>query len=261
MQKKYRMYIDEVGNADLKNALDENLRYLSLTGVILSLNHVKEYLSPSIESLKEKFFESHPDEPVILHRKEIVNQHIPFQSLRDDSIREEFNKSILELFSKAEYTVITVVIDKQELNLKYEKSWKYEPYHYCLAVLLERYALFLKRNNFVGDVMAESRGGKEDTRLKKSFKKLYDDGTDFIDSTTFQKYLTSCELKIKPKKNNIAGLQLCDLLAHPSRREILLENNKMSDNRKDLMAEKICKILETKYDKVSGKVYGKKLLP
>ena len=37
-------------------------------------------------------------------------------------------------------------------------------------------------NNCVGDVMFESRGGKEDLRLKKSFRRLMDHGTNFIES-------------------------------------------------------------------------------
>ena len=46
------------------------------------------------------------------------------------------------------------------------RTWRYDPYHYCLAVMLERYVLFLERTKGIGDIMAESRGGKEDNRLK-----------------------------------------------------------------------------------------------
>ncbi|MBP9888684.1 MAG: DUF3800 domain-containing protein [Leptospiraceae bacterium] len=114
---KYRMYVDEVGNADLKNASDENQRFLSLTGVILSLEHVQNFLNPQMENLKAKYF------------------------------------------------------------------------------------------------------------------------------------------------NSLSGLQLCDLIAHPSRREILLENKKIIDTRKDIFGDKISEILKSKYDSVKGKIYGKKLLP
>jgi hypothetical protein len=40
--------------------------------------------------------------------------------------------------------------------------WRYDPYYYCLALLLERFTFFLEQRNAVGDVLAESRGGKED---------------------------------------------------------------------------------------------------
>jgi hypothetical protein len=60
-------------------------------------------------------------------------------------------------------------------------------------------------------------------------------------------------------------LQLADLIAHPSRREILIENNLLVDNR-DIFGDQICAILrQSKYlrhhrtGKITG--YGKKLLP
>ena len=69
----FRIYIDEVGNNDLKSSIDVNHRYLSLTGVIFDTDYAGKFLTPKIEELKSKHFGSHPDEPVILHRKEIIN--------------------------------------------------------------------------------------------------------------------------------------------------------------------------------------------
>jgi hypothetical protein len=93
---KYRMYVDEVGNPDLESSHNPNHRFLSLTGVIISLEYVKEILHPEIEVLKAKHFGSHPDEPVILHRKELINAKFPFQALKEATIREAFDKELLE---------------------------------------------------------------------------------------------------------------------------------------------------------------------
>ena len=65
--KKYRMYVDEVGNSDLKSSTDPNHRFLSLTGVIIELEYVKTAFHNQLETLKSDFFISHPDEPVIFH--------------------------------------------------------------------------------------------------------------------------------------------------------------------------------------------------
>jgi len=35
------MYVDEVGNADLRSSNDPNYRFLSLTGVAIELGHVE----------------------------------------------------------------------------------------------------------------------------------------------------------------------------------------------------------------------------
>lgn len=133
-----------------------------------------------------------------------------------------------------------------------------------MAVMLERFILFLSYNNQRGDVMFESRGGKEDKKLMNSFRMLYRNGTDYISADLWQERLTSGELKVKPKKANIAGLQLADLIAHPSRREILLEYKVISKDR-DTFGDMICSILrENKYLRSqNGQIqeYGKKLLP
>lgn len=78
---KYRLYVDEVGNSDLKSSDNPIHRFLSLTGVIIELDYVSKTLFPEIESLKSKYFDSHPDDPIILHRKEIVNAKYPFEAL------------------------------------------------------------------------------------------------------------------------------------------------------------------------------------
>lgn len=84
---KYRMYIDEVGNPDLKSSENPLHRFLSLTGVIIELGYVSETLFPDIENLKVKYFKSHPDDPIILHRKELVNAKYPFKTLKDEKVK------------------------------------------------------------------------------------------------------------------------------------------------------------------------------
>lgn len=139
---KYRIYIDEVGNPDLECSDDPNHRFLSLTGVILELGYVQEVLHPQMEALKVKFFRSHPDEPVIFHRKELLNAKPPFECLRDPMVRNAFDQQLLQLLAAWEYTVVTVCLDKKKHKETYA-VWRYDPYHYCLAVLMERFVSFL----------------------------------------------------------------------------------------------------------------------
>ncbi len=263
-KNKFRLYIDEVGHH--KGYKDEHIigqRYLSLTGIIFDLKYVADVVAPSIEKLKSEFFHSHPDDPVILHRKEIINKKPPFESLKDKEIEMRFNNKILKLFLDLDYTVLTVVLDKKEFMDQYS-VWHHHPYHYCLKVMVERFVLFLEANELKGDVMCESRGGKEDKQLKQSFNRLWNIGTDYVSNEKFQKYLTSCQLKVKPKISNIAGLQIADLLAYPSLKSILFEKNHYKKSH-DTFGEKIVTILENgKYyqghnEKICG--YGKKWLP
>lgn len=253
---KYRIYIDEVGNSDLKSSANEDHRFLCLTGVIFSLDYVRKILQPELESLKAKYFDSHPDEPIILHRKELVHKKPPFHSLLNPQISKAFNEEFLQLLAKWDYKVIGVVIDKQEHNSNYASTWKYDPYHYCQEILLERFKLFLNIQNAVGDVMIESRGGKEDLRLKKSFRVLMEKGTNYLKPEELNQRLTSKELKVKAKGANIAGLQMADLIAHSVRR-FAFKNIFKRDDEKTTFSDDIIDILVAgKFFKYKGRIYG-----
>lgn len=258
MKTKYRMYIDEVGNPDLGSCDNPLHRFLSLTGVIIDLEYVRNVLHPQMEKLKADYFGSHPDDPVILHRKEILNAKHPFEILRDQEARNRFDHEILLLIENCKYTVISVCLDKKSHKDTYQ-VWRYDPYHYCLAIMLERFTFFLEQTHATGDVMAESRGGKEDIRLKKSFLKLWLDGTEYLSPGRFHNVLTSKQLKVKLKANNISGLQLADIIAHPSRNEILHEN-KLFERPIPPFGEKIITILQNKYYQHDGKIFGKKFI-
>lgn len=255
---KYRLYVDEVGNPDFGSCHNNNHRFLSLTGVILDLEHVQEVVHPEMEKLKEDFFEHHPDEPLILHRKEILNAKPPFENLKDENIRDKFNQKFLDLLKSWDYSIITVCIDKRMHQEKYTE-WRFEPYHYCLEVLLERYLYFLDSVGQKGDAMAESRGGKEDRKLKEVYLRLWQNGTHYLAGERFQDCFTSKQLKIKAKANNISGLQLADLVAHPSRNEILHERG-LLERELAPFAEDVIKILQGKYYVQHGKMHGKKFL-
>ncbi len=218
----YRIYIDEVGNHDLRHAEDINERFLSLTGVIIASATIRNVVAPEMVRLKEEVFEPDPDEPVIFHRRDIVKRRGPFKILDEPDKRRAFDEALIAALTRWEYNVVTVVIDKLAHRDQY-KVWIAHPYHYCLQVLLERFLLFLQDHDGHGDVMVESRGGKEDKKLKDSFRRLYNQGTVCIGAGDFHRRFTSAELKVKPKAANVAGLQISDLVAYPSRREILHE--------------------------------------
>lgn len=211
----YRLYIDETGNADLQASRDPNHRYLSLTGVIVHRDHVTLALTPRLNELKNEIFRPDPDEPIIFHRKDIIQRNRPFHVLRDTELAKTFDEKLLTLLDECDFGAITVVMDKLE-HLQRYNVWRYNPYHYCLEVLLERYVLWLKRHGAKGDVMGEVRGKYFDSRLEKAFAHLHKHGTSFVRRDVMQRHLTSNKIKLKTKVKNISGLQIADLLAHPS---------------------------------------------
>lgn len=256
------MHIDEVGNSDLGSSQDPNHRYLSLTGIIIDLNIVRDQLFPSFEYLKQNFFDSHPDNPVIFHWKELVNKNYPFHSLRKLETEKAFNAEFLDSLKRLEFVAITTVIDKLEHCQRYQ-VWRHDPYHYCMEILVERYAKWLDKRRLNGDIMIEARNKTVDRRLKESFRRICSRGTSYTEPELFGSTFTSSELKIEPKYKNIPGLQLADLIAHPSFKAMLASRNRqpVASN----FGGEIVRILrKSKYDRSpSGRIdgWGTKWLP
>lgn len=259
MSKRYRLYFDESGDHTYHVADDPAKRYLGLTGIIIEVEYYRTTFQPALEALKQKHFPHSPDEPIILHRKELLNRSGPFGRLREPGAVAAFNADLLNFFESQQYIVITVVIDKRSHVERYGQA-AFHPYHYGAAAMLERYCGFLNFYNAQGDVMGESRGGQEDRRLKEAYHTVFVAGTLWRDARFFQRALTSGEVKLKPKSANIAGLQIADLLAFPSKQEVLLEKGLILDPG-DTFGQEVTRRLANKYnrhlfqDRIQG--YGK----
>ncbi|MEW5825539.1 MAG: DUF3800 domain-containing protein [Candidatus Bipolaricaulota bacterium] len=261
----YRLYVDEVGNSSLRvgDPNNENDRFLSLTGVAVRGDYALASFVPEMDALKRRFFQTDPDVPVILHRTDMLNRKWPFTELQDPATESAFYVALNERLAAWEYAVVSVVIDKHRQKNLYQ-VWQANPYHYCMKVLLERYVMFLQGGSATGDVMVESRQAKDDFKLKESYKRLYISGTERIAATSFQRRLSSKELKVKPKSANIAGLQLADLLACGAQRGILSEVGLPSRSNHGFDSDvwallEGAKFIRDRDGKTLG--FGKKLLP
>lgn len=256
---KYRLYVDEVGDPGLKRFNHPADRFLSLTGVIAESDYVRRHIHPELEEIKARYFDSHPDEPVVLHRREMVNCSGAFQALADTETRAAFDKDLLGLLKGWDYQVVTVCLDKQAF-IASGLAGDNDPYHYCLDALVETYGDWLLRRNDRGDVMAEARRGKDDIRLKKHYRALQIHGAKSISPTELQRVLTSRELKVRTKEANISGLQVADLLAHPSRNGIL-DERKLLGRLLGTYAARISAVLAQKYCCDGDGRMGKRFLP
>ncbi len=261
-RKRYRLYVDESGDHTYQATSEPGKRYLGLAGVVVESDYYRTRFHPELEKLKQYHFPHSPDEPVILHRKEIVNKGGPFWRLRDTQKEAAFNADLLAFLSAQSYVVIAVVIDKVAHFERYGSS-AWHPYHYCLTAMLERYAGILNFHNAEGDVMAESRGATEDRRLAEAYLRLYTGGTYFHGANFFQAAFTTKSVKLKPKQANIAGLQVADLLAHPCKLQVLDDEGLLPEGLPPF-ARRVTQAIAGKYNQqvYEGRVrgYGKMLL-
>lgn len=261
---RYRLYLDESGDHvfhDEKRLREPGHRYLALVGCWFAQGAAYVGFHSRLEDLKQKHFPHSPDEPLILHRKEIMNCSGPFWRLRDEGTRAAFDDDLCALIAEADFTLIGVCIDKLALKGQYPQP--FHPYHLALGFLLERYCGWLNHLNRAGDLTAESRGRAEDIRLRNAYQHIWVHGDRYHNADFFQRALTSREAKLDKKSANIAGLQLSDLLAHVVRDDILkghghLESTAAFDTR-------MIAAVEGKYNRhlYDGRIegYGKVLFP
>ncbi len=258
---RYRLYIDESGDHAYNRLEVQPYRYLALLGIWFQQADDYNNFSDSLERLKRSVFGHHPDEPVILHRKDIIKKKGPFVKLRDAKIRESFDDGLLKIVHEANFRMVCILIDKKKHKEKYINPL--HPYHYCLLAMLERYCGWLNYKNAVGDVMAESRGRVEDFQLKREYQEFYKAGTQYCGVTTARKVLTSKEIKLKSKAANIPGLQLADILAYPVKQAMLLDKGCI-DNPGDNFGKRLYEVAKGKFNKneQTGQIdgYGKKWL-
>jgi len=224
---RYRLYLDESGDHTYNLLEDPAHRYLGLLGVWFHQTNDYVSFADDLERLKRDVFGPRPDKPVILHRSDIINRKGPFGMLRETNVQARFNEGFLEVLSRARFRMVCVVIDKQSHLSRYRSP--FHPYHYCLAAMLDRYSGWLNYKNAVGDVIAESRGGEEDLQLKQAYGRVYESGTLMSDRQHHQRALSSKDIKIQPKRANIAGLQLADVLAYPLKQAWLAEKGLIPD--------------------------------
>lgn len=255
MRYMYRLYVDEVGTDDLSGLHKDKHRYLSLTGIAMEYRHARDFLEPSFNEIKAELFDQDPDAPIIFHRSDILGGKGPFEKIRtDETFRKKFNESMHYVFLKTNYKVITVVIDKGWMLE--QKHWKNtHPYHFLMEVLTEKYVQFLERHKAKGDIMPESRKGK-DGLLQNASDNVRERGTDYVSSERIKQSIPARALKFRCKPDNIAGLQLCDLLAHPS--HMFVRERQKHDVSPGPFAKQVFDILRNqKYDRSSyGRIEG-----
>lgn len=262
IKDRYRLYIDESGDHNVNGSKKPQDIYLGVTGIMIQDSVSNKDLHIEMEAIKTELFDQKPGNPVIFHRDEIIGKKGIYAKLWDPELREEFDNRLLSLLDNQRYIIISTVLNKTNHKERYQDR-AINPYNYCLDLLIERYCGLLRYLGAVGDVLAESRGKRENRLLEQEYAELYQFGTHYCDFCVVQSTLTSSQIKIKDKSENIDGLQLADILAYPCKQDILIESKIIPDDRTKY-EDQISGVISSKYNKnyFSGRVwgYGKKII-
>lgn len=107
----HRLYFDESGVHSFVRLESPHDRYLALCGVVFEDAAYRTF-QDGWEKMKRAFFKGDPDEPIILHRKEIMGRSGIFSVLEDDTRRAEFDAAFLEIVGATPFVGLIVVVDK-----------------------------------------------------------------------------------------------------------------------------------------------------
>lgn len=206
------LFIDESGDHVL-DKVDREYPLFVLVGVLVRKDEYARQLVPSLVELKLKHFGS---DASVLHEREIRKALPPFAFLRDQARRSAFLADVSAVIASAPATVVAAAIKKEELKRSY--SWPASPYDLALSFVLERMHLELtKSRGLTGGrtrAIVEARGAKEDADLELEFRRICDGGNYCREQLQF-------DIEFVRKENNVAGLQLADLMARPIGRHVL----------------------------------------
>jgi hypothetical protein len=228
----WRLYIDESGHHSYKEVADLDKRYLGITGVLMMKDKYRAEAKPNLEQLKDSIFRYDPDDPPILVRSLIRGRKKWFYVLQDQLLNTKWEHGLLSYLSSLKgYTYFyTVVIDKQKHVAEYPFQ-TFDAYVYSLSVLLNRVRGLLQqiRGGEQADVLAESRGATEDSQIQLAYATLLTKGpnkSQFGTAVEYRAAFPNPELMIRKKYQNIAGLQIADILANEQKLLTIKEDGK-----------------------------------
>lgn len=212
---RFIAFFDECGDHSLEK-IDRDFPLFVLSTVIVERSVYQEQIVPALGRLKMRFWNH---EGVNLHSRDIRKALGDFAFMQVPQKRVAVLTAMNEMMKDLPFTLFITAIHKQEHKERYGLAAS-NPYDLALTYTFERLVHFLDGENETHlPVTAEARGKNEDNELEAAFYRLMTQGTRFIPAERFQRL--TCPITFRRKTDNIAGLQIADLCAHPAARRVL----------------------------------------
>ena len=212
---RFIAFFDECGDHSLSK-IDKDFPLFLLCTVIVEREAYAHQVIPAMAAFKLRYF---AHEGINLHSREIRKADGPFSILHNETVRKSFLPELSALIATLPFTLFITAIHKQAYAQRYGNGAK-NPYDVALEYSFERVLHFMEEHKESQlPVIAEARGQQEDDALRASFHRLMTQGTDYNKAERFQKLV--CPISFRRKQDNIAGIQVADLCAHPTARHLL----------------------------------------
>lgn len=239
------LYLDESGDHSLTR-IDPQFPVFTLAGCAFDDAVHDTDVERAIAAFKRSFFGT---DAVILHTADISRNRNGFEQLVDVSVRERFYESLNHLIRQLDFVAIAVAIRKYDHVRR--GGVQVDPYHLSLEIILERFYYLLNGRNTQGRIVAESRNAMFDSDLRREFDRLMSSKVSYVRASRLRARIMGIEFR--EKRENIAGLQIADLIATPISRFVI---GKRSHEDMAIIEEKFRRSATGEY-----RGYGLKILP
>lgn len=208
------LFLDESGDHNL-SVIDPQYPMFVLGGVIMEVDYAKGALTDALEDFKRRMLGR---SDIVLHTADIIRNRGGFERMKDAGFRAEFLDGLNALMRWADYRVVACSVHKTAHLARYGLG-ALDPYMLSLDVLVERFCLDVGNVARGGIIVAEKRDPVLDRGLDLAWLNLKINGTRFVQAHDIDNRMTN--LALRAKVDNIAGLQLADLVVSPIGRHVL----------------------------------------
>ncbi len=208
------LFLDESGDHNL-SVIDPTYPIFVLGGIIIDKDYAEGELTAAVDDFKLRLF---GNTNIVLHTSDITRNRNGFEKLLEKSFREKFYRELNALIEKLKFKVIACVIRK-DIHLSRYGLAALDPYFLSLDILVERFCMEVGNISGGGLIVAERRGAPLDHELDLAWLNLKIRGTHYMQAQQIEKRILA--LNLRAKAENIAGLQLADLVVTPIGRYVL----------------------------------------
>ena len=208
------LFLDESGDHNL-SVIDPQYPIFVLGGVIVDEEYAEGPLTDALEEFKTEVF-GRTD--IVLHTADITRNRNGFEAMKEEAFRDHFYSRLNELMRTLSYSVVACVIRKDDY-LSRSCLAALDPYLISLDILVEIFCFAVGDVSKGGSIVAEKRDLTLDRGLELAWSNLNIQGTRRIQGRAVRERLA--DLRLLDKKDNVAGLQLADLVVSPIGRYVL----------------------------------------
>ena len=207
------LFLDESGDHNL-TVIDSQYPIFVLGGVIMDKDYAEGPLTTALNDFKREMFGT---TTLVLHTADITRNQNGFERMTEPAFRQRFRAGLNALMKELDYSVVACAIRKDEHLSQYGVA-ALDPYILSLDVLVEGFCSEVGTEGG-GVIVAERRGPALDGQIELAWLNLKLQGTRHMSAQRVRDRIHA--LNLRAKNENIAGLQLADLVVSPIGRHVL----------------------------------------